>query len=205
MWIFQEEIVPSPFFCWYRGEGDGTTVCDSLINKWGRCGLDETGIGWKTGCTVSKFVRNSQPEREVMANRDLSLLLLCLQFEGGTRLFYLMCSWEGLEQNRGQIYNSKGQEKQSAKKAMIWIPVVMLVSEGSGCRVSVETGKASWLCWKPGNPAAGRVLCCTSAPMGFGWRQSKGNCENNKRWLGCNLCRKAREDGKRHWGNAARP
>lgn len=87
MWIFQEEIVPSPSFCWYRGEGDGTTVCDSLINKWGRCGLDETGIGWKTGCTVSKFVRNSQPEREVMANRDLSLLLLCLQFEGGQDCF----------------------------------------------------------------------------------------------------------------------
>lgn len=36
-----------------------------------------------------------------------------LGFEGGTRLCYLMCSWEGLEHNRGQIYNSKGWEKQS--------------------------------------------------------------------------------------------
>lgn len=36
-----------PIFLWvFRGEGDGTIAYDILINKRGRCGLDETGIGW---------------------------------------------------------------------------------------------------------------------------------------------------------------
>lgn len=84
--IYQEEIVPSPSFCWCRktrdfspsGEKEMAPLCMTFSQTSGEDAalMRQLLGGWKTGCTVRKFVRSSLPKREVMANMSLLLLFL---------------------------------------------------------------------------------------------------------------------------------
>lgn len=84
---------------------------------------------------------------------------------------------------------------------------------GSVCKIgSLHSGYQTpvvgqhWLCWEPGSVSGWEAFalgCCTST-TGLGWGQSKGSNKNNEKWLGCNRCRKARGEGKRHWWDVVR-